>query len=174
MQTSTQTIEIVQQTLSPLSTLTTKKLTVVSPKHFSANPMSSPIRIAPTIKKPKDLEGSFHVDEDDVDLFNLLDDETEKQVAANSAPPLVPPPMARGRPGPVKRRGSITSSASHSSSGSHRSSRSSKSHRRRSSMATTVSSSSNHSRSSRNLRRSTGKNQTLLEQQMGDLSISIH
>ncbi|KAL3923787.1 MAG: hypothetical protein SGARI_006154, partial [Bacillariaceae sp.] len=97
----------------------------------------SPIRIAPTFKKPKDLEGSFHASDDDLDIFNLLGDEEEQQVLSSTAAPV--PGLTRQLSAPPRTRGVTATCSFSSSNGSVCSSRSHKKPQRRTSMASTMS-----------------------------------
>jgi hypothetical protein len=91
----------------------------------------SPIRIAPTFKKPKDLQGSFHVNEDDLGIFDLLDDAEEKRILDVTSHTL--PMRNRGETRKAgfssvqswkpQRRGSVSTSASLASASSYSSSR---------------------------------------------------
>jgi hypothetical protein len=110
--------------------------------HPDSTMTPSPVRIAPAFKKPKDLQQSFHVNEDDLSIFDLLEDTEEKNILDVTSHSL--PMRSRGvakkasfssvpsrKP---QRRGSVASTASatsfSSSSGHSRSSlRRSKSHR---------------------------------------------
>jgi hypothetical protein len=114
--------------------------------HPDSTMTPSPVRIAPAFKKPKDLQQSFHVNEDDLDIFDLLEDTEEKKildVTSHSLPmrsrgvakkasfSSVPSrkPQRRGSVSTVASTASATSFSSSSSGHSRSSWKRSKSHR---------------------------------------------
>ncbi|KAG7349946.1 hypothetical protein IV203_012543 [Nitzschia inconspicua] len=131
----------------------------------------SPDRVAPTFKKPKDLQGAFHASDDDLDLFELLGEDEEQQIIMSST--ATAPKRATSLP--TERIGAPAKSNSFSSSSS-----TSRRVSRRGSVSTVASTASTASSSSRSSRSSLKKSKkdrshsaqvSLLEQQINSLSM---
>jgi hypothetical protein len=138
--------------------------------YLDSTMVSSPVRIAPAFKKPKDLQGSFHVNEDDLGIFDLLEEDEQQNILDIT---LLFPKRIESLP---MRSRDVPKTDSFSSVPSRKPQRRGSTSTYSSSTAsvTSTSSSSGHSRSSRRSKSrnsSKSKSAVLLEQQMKDLSL---